>query len=234
MTYYLMLDDLAHKELVLTVERGRVDLAIQKEPFTEGWTKPISHLLAEDAPDVMYYNFDHRAQTNSPKLTDDYFKDTHGHILSDDLWQVLSSFKLQDHVCKELQFTHQGQVLPTRPYRYFAFTDFRPDFIDYEKSVLLPAKSYPLAPIQLVMPEELVLVSDIDVDIFKLSYVSYIASSLVISEVVKEVIEQAGCAHGLTFLPIKTAFKDYCKAWGIDYTKELVRRKPRIPGPKPS
>ena len=230
MNYYVMTEAISLKPFFLNVEYGRLDFSIQKNPFKDEWTKPITHIFDKDSPETIYFNFDDKKITREADLKYDYYATRHGHIISQRLWSVLSKFNVQEHISKNLKFTIDGEVINTQEFNFFSFSNDKPDFINYDQSILYPVKESPLAPIQMIAPQRLVLQENIGFDVFKLSYVFYLADLIVVNEEVKQSIEALEGLGYIKFLPVQTAFEEYCRENLIDFTKLLARKKPKIPG----
>lgn len=236
MTYYFMMDDKANKRFNFYVEYGRVDFEIQKKPYEEAWSRPITDMFDPTSPEVIYYNFvDKKAYLDKIDLSYDYYWYSHGFIISAKLFELLNKFNIQGHVTKKLTFTVNGSVMDTPEFYLLAFNTIhspnfvREDFIDYERTEQLPSKTI------YVVSRKIVLKDDIPYAVFQPSRIELLAAAgMVVTEEVKTAIEANDCGKGIRFLPIEIAQEEYCKYSFKDFNDLIKRKKSRIPGPKPS
>ena len=230
MNYYFMMDDKSNKTFNFDVEYGRVDFEIQKRPYEEEWTKPIDYIYDPTSPEVIYYNFVNKKEYLSKvNFNYDYYWYTHGFILSERLLKVFKEFKIQGCVCKKIKFTVGGEIIDSPDFYLLKFNTYNvakpaPDFVDYDRTELLPSKT------NYVVTKKLVLKENIDFDIFKPGKVELVSSAgIVVTEKVKNAIEFNNCGRGIRFLPIETAQEEYCKNSFKDFTSLLKRAKPKLP-----
>lgn len=230
MNYYFMMDDKAHKSFNFNVTYGRLDFEIQKKPLEEEWSRPFDYIYDPSSSDTIYYNFVNKKDIlRKIDFGYDYYETTNGYFISEKLFLVLSEFKIQGCVFKKIKFTIDGKVISSPEFYLLRFNIYTldnpaPDFVDYDKTELLPSKT------NNVVTRKLVLNDNIELDVFKLGKVELLlAFGMVISEEVKRAIEENDCGKGIKFLPIETAQEEYCKNSFKDFTSLIKRAKPKLP-----
>lgn len=232
MKYYFMMDDKAHKAFDFMPTYGNFSFEIQDKPLEDESRPTISFnkFYDNDSPDVIYYNFVNRIEVlRKVDFQYDYYKDSAGFLISSKLLLILKKFKIQDGVYKKIKFTFNGQVIDTPEFYLLRFNTYTfdnpaPDFVDYEKTELLPSKT------NNVVTRGLILIDDIEFDIFKLGKVELLAAAgLVVTEEVKNTIEANNCGKGIRFLPIETAQEEYCKNSFKDFNDLIKKARPKLP-----
>ena len=179
---------------------------------------------------MIYYNFVNKKEYLSKvNFNYDYYWYAHGFILSERLLKVFKEFKIQESVCKKIKFTVAGEIIDSPGFYLLKFNTYNvakpaPDFVDYNKTELLPSKTI------YVVTKKLVLKENIDFDIFKPGKVELLASAgIVVTEEVKNAIEFNNCGRGIRFLPIETAQEEYCIHNFKDFNDLIKKTRAKLP-----
>lgn len=233
MNYYFVMDDKVSKDFNFMPTHGNFAFEIQENPFEDDYKPRLSFykFYEDDSPGVIYFNFANRSDVLSKiDFQYDYYKVSAGFLISSKLLEIFKKFNIQDGVYKKVKFTVKGQVMDSPDFYLFGFKihtfdNPAPDFVDYEKTELLPSKT------NNVVTRKLVLKDEIEFDIFQATNVELLSAfGLAVTEEVKDAIENNNCGKGLCFLPIETAQEEYCKNSFKDFNDLIKRPKPRIPG----
>ncbi|KJQ63698.1 hypothetical protein D8811_09535 [Streptococcus gordonii] len=237
MNYYFMMDDKINRSFNFSLASGCFDYKIRKKPFedkTDDEKKIYSYEYeyGPDSPDYRFYNFiNQKKLLKEVDFSYDYYMDGSQNYFSEKFINLLKNFKLPNYITKELIFTMNGKVLNSPKFYYlslvpYVYSGIRPtDFIDYDKTEQLPSKT------ESIVSRKLVLKNGIPFDMFKLGKVEYLTyHGWVVSESLKNAIEENSCNKGIIFFPIERAQEEFCKHTFKDFNELIKRKKAKIPG----
>ncbi|MBD2823004.1 hypothetical protein ID852_20575, partial [Xenorhabdus sp. 42] len=159
---------------------------------------------------------------NAGALKFNYYKDGHGHIMSDSFLELLESFRITDFFHKKLLATSikDGKIIRD-DFNYIYLTQ-KDNFLDLEKSELEEDRFGSLMPHKLAFNE-----TALNYDVFSIDR-TLLSGYIFLSEIAAEKIENKKIA-GLKLIKLDNAFREYDIDYGYDIENSRKRIKRKLP-----
>ncbi|PHM55865.1 Imm43 family immunity protein [Xenorhabdus sp. KK7.4] len=159
---------------------------------------------------------------NIGALKFNYYKDGHGHIMSDSFLELLTSFRITDFFHRKLLATaiNNGEIIRNdMNYMYLTQKD---NLLDLEKSELEEDRFGSLMPHKLVFNENV-----LNYDVFSIDR-TLLSGYIFLSEIAAEKLKKERIA-GLKLIKSDDAFKEYDIDYGYDIGSSRKRVKRKLP-----